>query len=181
MPAKVRLTSSVAVGQYGAEVVEMRLSRKKAILSSHLRSPSTPSSSERGSSSLDDAVAPSFTSSTQRALDGLKSTLETFTATVKGALMEPPQRARATHRTLAAQHLLNSINSSASSEGGAWLSEQEVQEALSLFHTDSVASGLYVVLSETQGSENRAREFLWRRMEEARVARASAPGGSRAP
>jgi hypothetical protein len=110
----------------------------------------------------------------------LRSTLENFTATVKDALImePPPQRACTSHRTLAAQHLLSSIDSS---EGGAWLSEQEVQEALCLFHTDPAASDLYAGLSEIQGGENRARVFLRRKLEEARAAHTSAPGGSRAP
>ena len=48
MPAKVRLTSSVAVGQYGAEVAAMPVSRKKAILSGDLRTPSASTGSSLG-------------------------------------------------------------------------------------------------------------------------------------
>jgi hypothetical protein len=195
MPAKVRLTSSVAVGQYGAEVVAMGLSRKKAILSSHLRSPSTRSSSECGSSSLDDAVAPSFTSSTKRALYGLQTTLESFATTLHAAFTQPipinvspinvspinippinislPPLSQCDPRSSAAQRLQKSFDESSASEGGAWLSQQEFYEGLSLIRADSAFSTIYVSLSE-----DASRGFLRMQLEQARTARASAPGGS---
>ena len=171
MPAKVRRTSSVAVGQYGAEVVAMPLSLNKAILSSHLRSPSTRSSSERGSSSLDDAVAPSFTSSTKRALYGLQTTLESLATTLHGAFMQPLPR-RVTSESLAAKRLLESVKSSASSEGGAWLSQPELFEALEMFRHSSFSS-IYVEMTEAQEDEDMSREWVRMHLEQARTARTS--------
>ena len=153
---------------------------------------STPSSSKRVFSSLDDAIASSSTSSKKRArntpststaLYGLQTTfqatLQDFATQVHGAFAQPlPQRVAS--QTPAIQRLLRSIASSTSSEGGAWLSHPEVLEVLNLFRDSSTVSTMYVTLAEAQEGEELSREWLRNQLEDARTARASAPGGSEA-
>ena len=154
----------------------------------------TPSSSKHGFSSLNDTVASSSTSlnkrarntlSTMTAIHGLQSTLETFTTTLNSAYTHPipvnvspinislPPLSQHDPRSSAAQHLQRSFDESSASEGGAWLSRQEFYEGLSLIRADSAFSTIYVSLSE-----DASRGFLRMQLEQARTARASAPGGS---
>jgi hypothetical protein len=151
---------------------------------------STPSSSKRGFSSLDNTEVSSSTSSKKRArstpsvstaLYGLQNTLDTFTTTMRDVFTQPlPQRASPlTAAAAATRCLMDSIKSSKSSEGGAWLSQPEALEALEIFRTDCDASQMYVITNQ-EGGENLSREWLRAQLELART-RASAPGGSEAP
>ena len=95
------------------------------------------------------------------------------------ALMHPPPR-RVTSESLAGKRLLESINSSASSEGGAWLSQSEMYETLILFENSNISS-MYVEMTESAENEDLSRGWIRMHLELARKARASAPGGGEAP
>jgi hypothetical protein len=156
---------------------------------------STPSSSKRGFSSLDDTGVSSSTSSKKRArstpsvstaLYGLQNTLDTFTTTMRDVFTQPlPQRTSPpTAAGAAAGCLMDSIKLSKSSEGGAWLSQPEALEAFELFRTDRDASDMYLTISKKEGGEDLSRKWLRAQLELARTrvrTRASAPGGSEAP
>jgi hypothetical protein len=146
---------------------------------------SASSSSKRLFSSLDDAIASTTSSSrkkarntpsTSTALYSLQSSLHDFANQMNGAFM----RSRATPQTPAIQHLLQSVASSESSEGGTWLSQSEVMEVLDLFRDSDKVSSMYVTLVEAQDGERLSRMWLRRQLEHARTARTSAPGGSKA-
>jgi hypothetical protein len=97
-----------------------------------------------------------------------------------GAFMQPLPR-RVPSQSAALNRLLNSVKSSESSEGGAWLSQREVLEVLDLFRDSETVSNMYVALPETEEGEGLSREWLQRQLEHVRATRASAPGGSEAP
>jgi hypothetical protein len=117
-------------------------------------------------------------------MHGLQSTLETFSTTFRSSVKEPLNvslNARITPQERAVQRLQKSIKSSTSSEGGAWLSQPEVNEAYILFHDDATLSGMYAGFVETQEDEDQSRIFLRLWLERAKTAHASEPGGSEAP
>ena len=153
---------------------------------------STPSSSKRGFGSVDDTVLSSSASSKKRArttpststaIYGLQTTIESFATTLHGALTQPlPGRVpQLPPQVDAVKRLVDSIGLSASSEGGAWLSPPEVNELLDFFYSNSVASTMYNAFPTTQEGEKLSRAWLRKKLEFARMAHASAPGGSEAP
>ena len=71
------------------------------------------------------------------------------------ALMQPPPR-HVTSESLAGKHLLESVKSSASSEGGVWLSQSEIFETLILFENSNISS-MYVEMMESAEDENLSR------------------------
>jgi hypothetical protein len=144
---------------------------------------STPSSSKRGFSSLDDAIASSSTSSKKRArntpstataLYGLQAFLENFGNKVHDAFAKPPAQ-RDTPQALALQRLMTSIDSSILNEGGAWLSESEIFEALDLFRDDANLSSMYNAFKPE--GEHRSRAWLRRQLQQAKTSHASSSGG----
>jgi hypothetical protein len=146
----------------------------------------TPSSSKPVFSSLNDTVASSSTSSNKRVRNtpstlsliyGLQTTIQDFSTQVYGALTQPPPQHVAS-QTPMIQHLLRSVTSSASSKGGAWLSQPELLEVLDLFRDSSTVSTMYVMCAEE--GEELSHEWLWRQLEQVRKKHVSGPGGSQA-
>jgi hypothetical protein len=144
-----------------------------------------PLSSKHGFSSLDDAIASSSTSlkkrarntpSTVTALYGLQAILESFGNKVHDAFAKPPAQCN-TPQALALQCLMTSIDSSILNEGGAWLSESEIFEALDLFCNDTNVSSMYNVFKPE--GEHWSCVWLWRQLQQVKTSHASSSGGGK--
>ena len=106
----------------------------------------------------------------------MQNSLDGLTTTVHDAFMQP----RITSETVATQRLYDSVKASKLNEGGPWLEETDLFEALEMCRDPSF-SRVYVQMTHIKEDEEISCKWVRRHLENARAARTSAPGGSGAP